>query len=88
MDNNKQSIFIDPSVYNEGPSSALIRTNIFQDWLEKNNYHLLWLVGGEKQLFTEDASKFHGRLVYSGIYKLTSKGIKGSCWFKKEPASE
>jgi len=81
---NSEIIFFDPSAQIEGPSAALVKQNSFLTWLEKNNLQLIWFVSGEKQLFTSMASKFYGRLVYSGIYKLSDDGISGKNWFIKE----
>ncbi|MEH7255525.1 hypothetical protein V7111_25790, partial [Neobacillus niacini] len=84
VDSSGNLAFIDPSTKEIGPSYALIRSELLNDWLESNNLQLVWLIGGEKQLFTSMASKFFGRLVYSGIYSLTDKGIDGSTWFIEE----
>jgi hypothetical protein len=40
--------FIDPSVKEIGPSYALLRTDLLNDWLEANDLQLVWLIGGEK----------------------------------------
>lgn len=77
-------VFLDPSVMNEGPSYGLIRKDIIQKWLEENNLLLVWLIGGEKQLFTEMAEKFYGRLVYNGMFALIDNEIKGELWFEEE----
>lgn len=79
-----EQAFLDQSAHHKGPSSALIRSDLLQNWLSKNDLQLVWLIGGEKQLFTKDARKFYGRLVYSGIYKLTEDGIVGENWFIPE----
>ncbi len=59
-----ESIFLDPSVAEEGPSFALIKKSAFLSWLDENDLEVLWLIGGEKQLF-HSFSTFHGRLVYN-----------------------
>lgn len=65
--------------------SALIQTNILFEWLEENDLQLIWLVGGEKQLFTGSVSNFFGRLVFSGFYTLTKNGIEwNDLWFNRE----
>lgn len=78
-------VFIDPSAKEAGPSYALIRSEILEVWLDKNDLQLIWLIGGEKQLFTCMASKFYGRLVYSGIYTITNAELGGEMWFIEEP---
>ncbi|MFD2672617.1 hypothetical protein [Marinicrinis sediminis] len=84
VDSNNNLAFIDPSIKEIGPSYALIRKDIMNEWLEANELQLVWLIGGEKQLFTSMASKFFGRLVYSGIYTYTDKGIDGEMWCIEE----
>ncbi len=82
-DDKNQILFLDPSVQQGGPSTALIRKKEFFDWLESNDLQLMWFVGGEKGLFSEGASKFYGQLIFSGIYKLSNDGISGNIWFNK-----
>lgn len=77
-------VFFDPSIKEKGNSCALIHKNSFFNWLEENDLQLIWLIGGEKQLFTYMATKFFGRLIYSGFYNLDSKGINGIIWFDRE----
>lgn len=84
INKDKETVFVDPSAQEEGPSVALVRNDLLLEWLEKNDLQLVWLVGGEKMLFTKWASKFYGRLVYSGIYKLTPEGVSGENWFIEE----
>lgn len=84
VDSRGELAFINPSTKEIGPSYALIRNELLNYWLEANNYQLIWLIGGEKQLFTSMASKFYGRLVYSGIYTISDKGIDGELWFIEE----
>lgn len=84
VDTKGDIAFLDPSTKEIGPSYALIRSDLLKDWLETNNLQLIWLIGGEKQLFTSMASKFFGRLVFSGIYTFTNTGIDGDMWFIEE----
>ena len=85
LDDNENVVFFDPSFDGIGPSSALCKSEVLFEFLEKNDLQLVWLVGGEKQLFTSMANKFFGRLVYSGIYSLNKNGVEGNLWFQKEP---
>lgn len=85
IDSKGNLAFIDPSIKELGPSYALIRSDLLNKWLEENNLQLLWLIGGEKQLYTSMANKFYGYLECSGIYTATDKGIDGSMWFVEEP---
>ncbi|SNC74478.1 hypothetical protein SAMN04487881_2379 [Marinobacter sp. es.048] len=79
-------VFTDPSVEEYGPSYALMRTDALNEWMAENNMKILWLIGGEKQLFASDfgSSEFFGRLVYSGVYWLENDRPVGSLHFRKE----
>ena len=57
-------------------------------WFEKQGLQLVWLVGGEKDLFANESSKFYVRLVFSGAYLLTLDGPKENRWFMKEEPNE
>ena len=82
----KDIVFTDPSVKEYGPSYALMQTDALNEWMAKNNLKILWLIGGEKQLFASDlgSSEFFGRLVYSGVYWLENERPVGSLHFRKE----
>jgi len=84
VNRSNESVFFDPSAQFEGPSAALINSDEFFAWLEKNDLQLIWFICGEKQLFTSTTSKFYGSLIYSGIYKLSVDGVNGDSWFIKE----
>lgn len=84
VDKNGDIAFIDPSMQEVGPAYALIKSQLLKEWLNKNDLQLIWLVGGEKQLFTENVSEFYGRLVFSGVYTLIDDQIQGGTWFIKE----
>ncbi|MCH4811466.1 hypothetical protein [Vreelandella neptunia] len=79
-------VFTDPSVEEYGPSYALMKTDALNEWMTKNNLRILWLIGGEKQLFSSDlgSSEFFGRLVYSGVYWLEDDLPVGNLHFRKE----
>jgi len=79
-----QRAFIDPSLQEYGPSYGLIQTEILQKWLEDNDMEIVWLIGGEKLMFSSGASKFFGRLVYSGLYKYQNGNPIGNIWFDRE----
>ena len=81
---NEQLVFFDPSLEEYGPSYALMRTDKLEKWLDDNDMEIVWLIGGEKQMFSSGASQFFGRLVYSGLYRFDDEGIEGTLWFNKE----
>lgn len=77
-------IFLDPSTMGIGPSYALIKRDVMQRWLIENHLRIVWLIGGEKQLFTHNVDKFYGRLVFSGMFTLWDNEITGELWFDEE----
>ena len=82
----QQLVFLDPSVNEYGPSYALMRGNMLNEWMAKNRLKIMWLIGGEKQLFSSDigAREFYGRLIFSGVYWLENNRPVGSLHFKRE----
>ena len=81
--NDNEVIFCDPSVKQYGPSYALMDSQRLDEWLDKNGLDILWLIGGEKQLFSH-MDKFYGRLVYSGLFRSVKGLPTGSLWFERE----
>lgn len=79
-------VFTDPSIEEYGPNYALMQTEALNEWMAKNKLKILWLIGGEKQLFASDlgSSEFFGRLVYSGVYWMENDRPVGSLHFRKE----
>ncbi len=78
-------VFMDPSLSIDTQPCALMNKKVFCKWLNENGFALLWLIGGEKQLFTHNADKFYGRLVYSALYSMDGNGnITGENWTEKE----
>lgn len=86
-DDKGEIIFLDPSIAEEGPSFALVKKKAFLNWLDENDLEILWLIGGEKQLF-KSHSTFFGRLVYNALCRLEDDQITADVWFEKEPASK
>ena len=81
---NERVIFCDPSIKEYGPSYALVDSRKLNKWLEENELDIIWLIGGEKGLFSSDAYKSHGFLIYSGLFKLVDNTPTGSLWFKRQ----
>jgi len=80
-------VFLDPSVDEYGTSYALTRKNELMEWMTKKGLKIMWLIGGQKQLFQINSGpgKFYGRLSYSGVYWLENSQPKGCLsFFKKE----
>jgi hypothetical protein len=80
----EQPVFFDPSLEEYGPSYALMRTEKLQNWLEANNMEIVWLIGGEKQMFSSGAGQFFGRLSFSGLFKFEDDRPTGKVWCAKE----
>lgn len=89
--NDGKLVFLDPSIKQYGSSYALMDTDTLNVWLDKKGLEILWLIGGEKQLFSSDivVSKFYGRLVFNGLFRVVGDMPAGSMWFEKqEPSKE
>ena len=80
----KQLVFFDPSLEEYGPSYALMRTEKLQKWLEDNDLEIVWLIDGEKQMFSSGVGQFFGRLVYSGLFKYENGKPVGNVWCDRE----
>ena len=89
-ENDDGVIFRDPSIKQYGPSYALMDSQKLDEWLNENGLDILWLIGGEKQLFPSDfvTGKFYGRLTYSGLFRLVNGVPTGSLWFEREEPHE
>ena len=88
LDKEGDTVFFDPSIYEKGPSFGLIKKDVIQEWLDENDYVLLYLIGGEKQMFTEHANIFFGRHVFSGAYYFDGDELIGETWFIDERPSK
>lgn len=84
INKSNEVIFLDPSVKEKGASFALIRTDHLQKWLDQNDLEILWLIGGEKQLFSSGADNYYGRLTFNGLYRKEESKVSGDMWFVKE----
>ena len=78
-------VFRDPGLDINTQSCALFEKKAFCEWLKDNDYVLIWLIGGEKQLFTSHVTHFFGRLNYNCLYYMDGEGIiKGETWTEQE----
>lgn len=79
---NKENdvIFMDPSVSEKGNGYALINSYYFNDWLKKNKKALVWLVGGEKQVYHAENHTpgfgVYGRVVFNMVFVDSDNGIE------------
>lgn len=81
-------VFIDPSLKEYGPSFALMQSDTLKKWLNDHNLEIAWLIGGEKEMFSNQSMDFHGRCIYSGIFNLENNEIQGAVSFKHEKPQE
>lgn len=68
-----RTLFKDPSVHEEGPSTALIDRTTFLDLLSKENLAPVWIIAGEKGAYGEQHDDFIGRRVHSFVYALNDE---------------
>ncbi len=79
---NDQTVFIDPSFSEYGPSYAMIKKDFLKHWLDENDMKIVWLIGGGKQCAGSGES--FERLIYSGRFNFVEGNIKGNLWFPKD----
>jgi hypothetical protein len=68
FDSHGKLIAFDPSLKEPGSNASLVRQDSLLDFLQKNDYDILWTLLGEKCIF--DGMNFHGRLELSGAFCL------------------
>ncbi|KRL95861.1 NACHT domain-containing protein [Levilactobacillus hammesii] len=71
-------VCFDPSATFGGESKLLIKKDIIQKFLKKENYNLVWLIGGEKNINT-DSQGYESR-EFDGLFALENGHIVGSSW--------
>ncbi|WP_367155445.1 AVAST type 2 anti-phage system protein Avs2 [Methylomonas sp. HYX-M1] len=72
-DEKGQTLFKDPSVHEEGPTTALIDRTALLDLLDKENLAPVWIIAGEKGAYGEHHDDFVGRRVHSFVYSLNEQ---------------
>ena len=89
-ENDDGVIFKDPSLMENGPSYALIRSQQLDEWLNNEDLAILWLIGGEKQLFSHNSDRFYGRLTFNAMYRLVDGVPKGGIFrcSRQEPQGD
>ena len=65
-------VFFDPSVFEAGPSAALIDRDAFLQMLDQQDLSAIWVIGGEKSAYGGRRGNFGfgGRLSHTAIYYL------------------
>lgn len=83
-DSDGKTAYQDPCVFNRGRSYGLIRKDLLDSWLNKNDYRIVWLIGGEKNLLSHNSNNYYGRLIYSGLYTIDKEMVNGEMWYEKD----
>ena len=78
VDSNNKLIVHDPTVYENGPGSLLIRKQSFMRFLQENGYEVIWHARGQKMALG-DWTKGEGSMgvEIQGIYKIVNGKIRG-----------
>ena len=85
LDRNNKLAFFDSSFKSEGTNKAIVNKELLCHWLHRNDFVLVWLIGGEKRLINHRIDKYLGRTLFSGLYYMDGSGeIDGEQWHKKE----
>lgn len=81
----------DPTVQASGPGALLLREDLVNEFLIRENLALCWIVIGEKQILSSSINeRYYGRMSMSGAYTLTGQGITGflNCFAEKSTRNE
>ena len=91
LDSNGKTIFYDPCLVEDGPSTALLERTSFLRMLERHDLAAIWVIAGEKSIYgsSEPAAGFGGSLRHTAVYTL--KGAEFSrqyCTDRQLPSDE
>lgn len=76
-----EKVFIAPYSPEGDNNYALINADIFMSWMDKNDFQLIWLVGGEKIIFDDHVEPMiRDRMILGGLYTLKDGEIIGESW--------
>lgn len=68
VDGNGRTVFFDPSVDFEGPSTCLVRRDVFLKAMAEAELTPIWVEAGEKGIFGNDS--YGGRVTFTRLYTL------------------
>jgi hypothetical protein len=74
---NDQLVCFNPSICLEANHSLLIRKDVLNEWLERNNLSIIWMVTIEKYVKGELSSHRGFRADYHGAYHLSGDKLEG-----------
>ncbi len=77
VNSDGREAFYDPSVFEDGPATALVDRDAFLRVLDQQHLSAIWVIAGEKNaLGGSDAGRgFGGRLLHTAIYHLDGDGF-------------
>lgn len=79
FDRDGNLIAFDPSTRVTGPGVLLVNRDKFLDFLNDNDYAILWTILGEKNIISDRPSQdWKGRLELSGAFRNRGKKIEGA----------
>lgn len=80
-----EKVFIAPYSLEGVNNYALINADIFMPWMDKNDFQLIWLIGGEKMIFDYHIKpKIRKLMILGGLYTLKDGEVIGESWSKIE----
>lgn len=71
-DHAGRTLFKDPSIYETGPSTALVDRTAFLELMQRDSLAPVWVIAGEKGAYGEQQHDFLGRRVHSFVYVLNA----------------
>lgn len=75
--NTGEIVALGPSLFENAPSALLVRKQDLLNFLEKNDYDIIWTLLGEKGVLQSFGSSVPGRLDISGAYKIQNNEVVG-----------
>ena len=78
FDRDGKLVAFDPSVRTPGIGAFLIHQETFLQFLNDNDYDIVWMVRGEKRILSMDLKNRKGRQELSGVYRVLDGKIQGT----------
>lgn len=85
IDGRDNLIAFDPSIRTPGPGALLMNRDTFLNFLDENDYDVLWTLVGEKRIMGDQRSPdgWKGRLELSGVYRIREGNVYGKVYNEK-----
>ena len=81
VDPSDRIIAFDPSIFEKGPRMLLVRKDSFVNFLQNNDYGVIWQVIGQKSVRYERGTStedWKGSLDIHGVFRLTNGKVNGT----------